>query len=91
MISRDFGNDFAQAIADIKQPKQSWFGPVYSGYGQHLVLITKVTAGKRPSLGDPVIRKRVENDWRAEQGTTIEARIFESLRKNYSVQIRHSK
>jgi len=90
VISRDFGSDFAQTVTNTTSPKSSWFGPVFSGYGQHLVLITEIAIENRPSLDNPIFRKRLENDWRAEQGTLIEARIFQSLRENYSVRIRRS-
>jgi hypothetical protein len=87
LIRRKFGSSFADSIASNSQPKSTWFGPVISGFGLHLVRINDARASMRASLDSPVTRQRVENDWRAAQGEILQGRIFSRLKQNYSVRI----
>ncbi|MGK0375069.1 MAG: hypothetical protein ACJA2E_001545 [Arenicella sp.] len=87
LIARKLGSSFADSIASNSEPKSTWFGPVVSGFGLHLVRINEVQASMPASLDNPATRQSVENDWRAEQGEILEQRIFARLRQNYTVQI----
>jgi peptidyl-prolyl cis-trans isomerase C len=82
-IARDFGDDFAAAIAI--GPVGGWHGPVASGFGQHLVRIRAATPGAPPRLND--VRQRAENDWRAATLAAREARAYRALAEGYRITI----
>jgi peptidyl-prolyl cis-trans isomerase C len=82
-IARDFGEGFAAALAGVKPGE--WAGPVASGFGQHLVRVRAVAAGKAPALSD--VRQRVENDWRAETAKAREAKAYQALLDGYTITI----
>lgn len=82
-ISRTFGSDFGQAILDIEPG--TWSGPVRSGYGYHLVVVTDRIDGRLPQLAE--IRQQVEREWMAERKATVNQEIMERLRQNYTVEI----
>jgi peptidyl-prolyl cis-trans isomerase C len=82
-IARQFGDDFATALAAITPG--AWTGPVESGFGAHLVRVRKVTAPKRPALND--VRKAVENDWRNANRQSREAEAFQAMLNRYDVTI----
>lgn len=82
-IARTFGDGFADALAAL--PKGQWAGPVESGFGQHIVRVKTIRAGAAPKLDD--VRKRVENDWRAANRQTREARAYQALLDGYEIVI----
>lgn len=82
-IAREFGEGFAGALAGVKPG--AWVGPVASGFGQHLVRVRAVTAGKPPALSQ--VRQRVENDWRAETAKVREAKAYQALLDGYTITI----
>lgn len=82
-IARQFGDDFAEALA--KGQPSDWFGPVPSGYGLHLVRIRAADVEARPKLAD--VRQQVENDWRAQTLTERQARAYQVLLDGYTVKI----
>lgn len=82
-ISRQFGDDFAAALAKAK-PGQ-WVGPVTSGYGLHLVRIRSAEAEEKPKLVD--VRQQVENDWRAETAIERQAKAYQALLDGYAIKI----
>ncbi len=82
-ISRTFGSAFAQAILDIEPG--TWSGPVRSGYGYHLVVVTNKIDGRLPQLAE--VRQQVEREWMVERKTKLNQEIMERLRRNYTVEI----
>ena len=82
-IAREFGEGFAQALVGVKTGE--WVGPVASGFGQHLVRVRSVAAGKAPALSQ--VRQRVENDWRAETAKAREAKAYQALLDGYTITI----
>ncbi len=86
-IARQFGDDFAAALAAIKPG--AWSGPIPSGFGFHLVRVDKVTAAKRPALSD--VRQSVENDWRNANRQQREADSFRTMLVRYDVNIERPK
>lgn len=82
-IARQFGDEFAATLA--KGPLGTWFGPVTSGYGLHLVRIRAADVEARPKLSD--VRQQVENDWRAQTLTNRQARAYQTLLDGYTVKI----
>ena len=49
-VQREFGERFAQAVFEIEPG--DWSGPVLSGYGVHLVVVTDVEKSSLPELDD---------------------------------------
>lgn len=82
-ISRSFGEAFSNAILDL-QPG-SWTGPVRSGYGYHLVMITEKIDGRLPELSE--IREQVEREWMAVRKKNLNEELLNKLRENYTVEI----
>ena len=82
-IAREFGESFAQALEGVKAGK--WIGPVASGFGQHLVRVRSVSAGRKPQLSE--VRQRVENDWRAETAKARETKAYQALLDGYTIRI----
>ena len=42
----------AAAVFELEPDSERWHGPIESAYGQHLVMLTKRTAGLYPPLED---------------------------------------
>ena len=82
-IGRQFGEPFAEALAD-KEPN-TWFGPVESSYGMHLVRITERTPGGLPTLES--IRDKVESDYRYDQREKLNKQMLDQLLQSYEVVI----
>ena len=63
-VSGDFGMEAADLIFSGDTPVAEWFGPVESVYGAHLILISKRTPGRFPSLDE--IKPVVVEDYKRE-------------------------
>ncbi|MBP8098071.1 MAG: peptidyl-prolyl cis-trans isomerase [Arenimonas sp.] len=83
MVARDFGEDFGKAMESV--PVGEWSGPVRSGFGVHLVRVSKREPGYLPSLDQS--RKAVTREWEnARRKAALEA-SYARLRKDYEVVI----
>lgn len=82
-IARTFGEPFAQSVQGIKTDQ--WQGPLISGFGSHLVRITNVEIGARPTLS--AVRQLVENDWRAVTMREREGAAYQALLDGYTIKI----
>lgn len=80
-VARDFGADFARAVAAL--PAGRWSGPVASPYGLHLVLVTERVTAAAPTLAE--IRPLVERDFLAERRKAQLAALYERLLQKYTV------
>ena len=49
-VASHFGTPMAKQIFALEPNPQRWYGPIESAYGQHLVMLTKRTAGFHPPL-----------------------------------------
>lgn len=80
-LSRDYGPDFAQAVADA--PVGRWSGPVRSAYGWHLVRVE----ARRASEIQPfeAVRPEVRDAWIADKRKAANAAFMERLRGKYRV------
>jgi hypothetical protein len=82
-VARDFGPAFAEALRT--QPAGTWFGPIESGYGRHLVRIDARTPGRAPELAE--VRDAVVRDWEARRRRArLDAR-YEELKRGYRVRV----
>lgn len=80
-ISRMFGESFSIDIMKVK-PGQ-WTGPIRSGYGLHLVLVSQHVTGRLPELEE--IREVVEREWSAAYRKELKENIYDKLREKYIV------
>lgn len=82
-IARIFGSEFYAGLQALAP--NAWSGPVTSGFGRHLVRITRKDPARRLTLEEA--RKTVENDWRAQERAASLDRAFQELRAGYEVEI----
>jgi parvulin-like peptidyl-prolyl isomerase len=76
-----FGDGF---FAQLEQnPEGAWFGPVESGYGQHVVRVTAYMPASVPSLDE--VREAVTRDWIAAETAKIAAQRMSALRARYQI------
>jgi PPIC-type PPIASE domain len=85
-VSSLFGPDFARAIVAL--PLGSWNGPVQSGYGYHLVLVSQMRPGEPRRYED--VRHAVLEDWRHQKETEMRDAFLAKLRDKHSVIIEES-
>lgn len=82
-VARRMGPEFAAAIVAL-EPGQ-WTGPVASGYGDHLVLVTERVAGQAAAFEQ--VRPLVEREVLAERRSRELGRMYEDLLGRYSVTV----
>jgi len=80
-IERDFGNDFAEALAGLEPGR--WTGPVASPFGLHLVLLTDYRPARRPPLAE--VREAVLAEWRDQRRRESREQAYERLRERYEI------
>jgi len=82
-VARLFGAPFAEALAAVEAG--SWHGPIASGYGLHLVYVTKRTEPRLPPLAE--IREAVLYELLAERRLQANRKFYESMRERYTVTV----
>lgn len=82
-VAKQFGEQFAAALASLT-PGQ-WQGPVESGYGVHLVLVSERTEGRKPELAD--VRDVVRREWANAMRLEGNEKFYAELLKRYTVTI----
>ena len=82
-VARDFGDDFAAALAGL--PVGMWSGPVRSSYGLHVVKVTDRQDGAVPPLAE--VRDAVVREWKNDRRKALEAQRLEDYMKNYEIVI----
>jgi parvulin-like peptidyl-prolyl isomerase len=80
-VANVFGPDFAREVFTLHP--SVWSGPVKSGYGVHLVLVTDLTAAKQRPF--EVVRDEVLKEWRRERERTANREYIARLREKYGV------
>jgi parvulin-like peptidyl-prolyl isomerase len=77
-VSGMFGADFAHEVFGLDAGQ--WRGPIKSGYGLHLVLVTQRT----PTEPKPfeTVRAAVLTEWRREKQMELSRDYLAALRKN---------
>jgi hypothetical protein len=78
-----FGQQFAKKLSGL--PVGRWSGPVESGYGLHLVLVRRRTAGRAPPLRE--VRDAVLTEWQAAQRQELSANLRRQRRTRYAVTV----
>ena len=82
-IAAHFGSDFAARLANLKIGE--WTGPIRSGYGAHLVLLTARTESRSSALGE--VREQVKRDFMSERRLEANRHFFDGLLAKYRVKI----
>ena len=82
-IAKQFGEKFAAQLAEL--PVGEWSGPIASGYGVHLVLVTQRKDGGLPSLSE--VRDAVKLEWINTQRSETSNKFYEALLSRYSITI----
>ena len=78
-----FGEKFAAKLGELS-PGQ-WQGPVESGYGVHLVLVSERTEGRMPALVE--VRDDVRREWADNRRSEVNEKFYQELLKRYVVTI----
>ncbi len=81
-IAKMFGKPFSLEL--IKSKPGQWTGPVQSGYGLHLILVTDQIAGRLPLLDE--IREAVEWEWSAFHRKELKENIYNEFHEKYTVE-----
>ncbi|MDH5426698.1 MAG: peptidylprolyl isomerase [Nitrospirota bacterium] len=82
-IGTQFGEQFAASLSALV-PGQ-WQGPIKSGYGVHLVMVSDRTEGRLPALAD--VRDAVRRDWQNARRLEINEKFYQELLTHYTVTI----
>jgi len=82
-----FGEKFAAKLGELS-PGQ-WQGPIESGYGVHLVLVSERTEGRVPALTE--VRDAVRREWANTRRMESNEKFYQELLKRYVVTIEGSK
>jgi hypothetical protein len=82
-IARQFGTDFARALAQI--PPGQWAGPLRSPYGLHLVRVEQVEAAAPPDFEQ--VRQRAAYALLAEREKEVLREELVRLRQRYRVEV----
>ena len=80
---KQFGEKFAAKLDEMR-PGQ-WQGPIESGFGVHLVLISERTDGSLPALDD--VRAEVRREWINARRMEANEKFYQILRQRYVVTI----
>jgi hypothetical protein len=76
-----FGERFSAEIMKIKPGH--WAGPIMSGYGLHLVLVSQKIEGRLPELAE--VREEVEREWFASHRKKLKEVLYKKLREKYTI------
>ena len=82
-VEKQFGKDFAAKLTGI--PPGQWQGPVASGYGVHLVLVSERVEGSLPALAD--VRETVRREWDSARRKEANENFYRELLKGYTVTV----
>ena len=82
-VVKQFGEKFTASLGAI--PAGQWHGPIESGFGVHLVLLTERTGGSLPALED--VRAAVRREWTNARRMEANEKFYRTLRQRYTVTI----
>lgn len=86
-IKRRFGEGFAQQLLTLAPG--DWTGPLKSGFGAHLVLITEIRPSRMPPLSE--VKEKVKSEWLHSRTAELKQDTFRKLLENYEVVIQEPK
>jgi hypothetical protein len=82
-VASQFGRDFAGQLSKLSPG--GWQGPVASGYGVHLVLVSERTEARLPALAE--VRDAVHREWENARRLEANEAFYQELLKRYTVTI----
>ncbi len=82
-VAQQFGDNFAAQLGELALGQ--WQGPVESGYGVHLVLVTERIEGRVPALAD--VRDAVRREWINVRQLAVNEEFYAALLKRYAVTV----
>jgi hypothetical protein len=82
-VARHFGEAFAAALGGLALGR--WQGPIESGYGVHLVLVSQRTEGRLPELAE--VRDAVRREWANAQRLEANEKFYQQLLARYRVTV----
>ncbi|SJM28442.1 peptidyl-prolyl cis-trans isomerase [Mesorhizobium delmotii] len=82
-VSGTFGDEFADSL--LAAEAGQWTGPLESGYGTHLVLVTAREAASAPAFEK--VRKKVLAEWQHDQQQKASQGYLARLREKYGVEL----
>jgi hypothetical protein len=82
-VVKQFGEQFAATLGEMRAGQ--WEGPIESGFGVHLVLMTERTDGSMPALED--VRAAVRREWSNARRLEANEKFYRTLLKRYTVTI----
>lgn len=82
-VVKQFGEQFAAALSEV--PVGQWQGPIESGFGVHLVLMTERMDGSPPALED--VRPAVRREWINALRRETNEKFYRTLLQRYTVTI----
>jgi len=85
LIASHFGPEFADTVFSFSETSGQWIGPVESLYGEHLLLIAKLEAGKVPALEK--IYNAVAQDFASSQAQYALQAAAQKLTDSYGIDI----
>ena len=81
-IRAELGQAFTHSLQGLEENNE-WQGPVQSGFGYHLVLLTSVIPASPLKLQD--IKEKVIGDYQYDLQERVNEELFESLLEKYEV------
>lgn len=82
-IARQFGAAFADAVLEV-EPGQ-WLGPILSGFGAHLVLVSDRQPARLPTLAE--VRPQVLREWQDARRREQKEQAYVRLRERYQISV----
>lgn len=82
-LNRLFGAGFVEQVVGLEP--DTWHGPIQSGYGTHLVLITEVLLSPAPPFDE--VRPQIKERWTSEQIDELSERFINGLVSRYEIDI----
>lgn len=82
-VDRLFGQSFAENLATVERGR--WSGPVESGYGYHLVMVSDWTNGRVPELAE--VQEEVQREWMTQRRQETIDGLYDRMAENYSIDI----
>jgi hypothetical protein len=82
-VVKQFGEKFAAALGEMTTGQ--WQGPIESGFGMHLVLVSERTGGSLPALED--VRAAVRREWTNARRMEANEKFYQTLLQRYTVTI----
>jgi PPIC-type PPIASE domain len=82
-LVKQFGEKFAARLGEM--PTGQWQGPIESGFGVHLVLLSERTGGSPPALED--VRAAVRREWTNARRMEANEKFYRTLLQRYIVTI----